>query len=107
MTKKIKPSQVSAQIEHDIGAATDFAADLLEDVNDHNMASALRSVNVGEHDLACDFIRLEKDQEEAGSLTAALSRRRDELLERLKKAEDEWEEEYGGSEDMDEEGDED
>lgn len=85
--KQIKPSDVSVQVDFEIGAATDFAADLLEDVNDHNVAGALRALNAEDYDLACDFIRLERDQAKAGSLTSELSRRREELLERLEEAE--------------------
>lgn len=85
MPKKIKPSQISMQVDWEIGAATEFAADLLEDVNDHNMA-ALRCVNVDQYDIACEFIELERDQNEAGSLTTELRARRDALLHKLREA---------------------
>jgi hypothetical protein len=86
MANKIKPSQISAQVGYDIAAAADFAADLLEDVNDHNMAAALRAVNAGEYDLACEIIQIEKEHLEAGHLTTELRERRDALLDRLRQA---------------------
>lgn len=106
MAKEIKPSEISRQLDYDIGAATDFAAELLEDVNDHNVSGALTALNVEDYDLACDFIKLEKDQAKAGSLTTELSRRRDALLERLEKAQEEYDAEDAEEKD-DDEGDED
>jgi hypothetical protein len=86
VASKIKPSDVGKQIEWDLGAAVDFSADLLEDVNYHNLAAALRAINLGEFDIACDFIRVEKDQAEAGELTPDLQARRTALYERLEEA---------------------
>ncbi len=65
---------------------SDFAADALEDANDHNIAAALRAVNVQQYELACEFITLEKDHQEAGELTPELRDRREALLARLREA---------------------
>lgn len=86
MAKKIKPSDVSVQVDFDIGEATDFAADLLEDVNAHNIAAVLRALNVDEYDLACEFIKIDKEHRAEGHLTTELNQRRNELLDRLRKA---------------------
>lgn len=79
----IKPSDVGKQIKWDIGAAVDFSADLLEDVNDHNLAAALRAVNEEAYDLACEFIQIEKEHMAAGHLTAELMAKRNALYDRL------------------------
>lgn len=91
MPKKlgISPSEVATMLKWDIGDITDFCADTLEDANDHNIAAALRALNVEEYDLAKDFIDLEKAQAAAGELTPELNERRTELLEKLSEAEDE------------------
>ena len=86
MAKKIKPQDVATQFGHDATEIADFCADVLEDANDHNIAAALRAVNVQQYELACDFITLEKDHQAAGELTPELNARRQELLERLRKA---------------------
>ncbi len=86
MAKKIKPQQVALQLNHEPPAITEFAADMMEDANDHNLAAALRSINAMEYDLACEFIQLEKAQEEAGELTSELRDRRYALLDRLSEA---------------------
>ena len=83
---KIKPEAVAAQLKWDIGEATEFCADLLEDSNDHNIAAALRALNAEEYEIAKDFITLEQDQAKAGELTPELNERRTELLERLEEA---------------------
>lgn len=84
--KGITPSDVASQENHDIGELTDFCADILEDANDHNIASALRALNAEEYELACEFINLEKDQAAVGELTPELNERRNELLDRLRDA---------------------
>jgi hypothetical protein len=84
MARKIKPQEVAAQCDWDLAALNDFCADILEDANDHNIAAALRALANGDHDLAIDFIKLEKEHEKAGELTPALSNRRDELYDRLR-----------------------
>lgn len=84
MAKKIKPQEVAAQFKWELADLNDFCADVLEDANDHNVAAALRALAKGDHDLAIDFIKLEKDHEKAGELTPALSHRRDELYDRLR-----------------------
>ena len=86
MAKKIKPQDVSTQLHHDAVEITEFCADALEDANDHNVAAALRAVNVQRYDLACEFITLEKDHQEAGELTPELNDRRQALLARLREA---------------------
>lgn len=86
MAKKIKPQDVAKQLDWDGAAIADFAADALEDANDHNLAAALRAVNAMEYDLACEFIQLEKDQQAAGELTTELRDRRYALLDRLKES---------------------
>jgi len=85
MLMKIKPTAVATQEKWDIGKLTDFAADMLEDANDHNVSAALRSLNCGDYDLAHAFITLEEDQEIAGELTPELLDRRNGLLDRLRK----------------------
>jgi hypothetical protein len=84
---KIKPSDVSSQVDYDIGEAVDFCAQLLEDVNEHNGAYALAALNAGAYDLACEFIKLAEEQDEAGELTKELRSKREMLLEKLEKAE--------------------
>jgi hypothetical protein len=79
----ITPSQVGKQIKWDIGLATEFAADLLEDVNDHNLAAALRAVSEEEYDIACEFLQIEKEQRAAGHLTTELRAKRNALYDRL------------------------
>ena len=86
MAGKIKPKQVAAQFKWDSVEIADFCADALEDANDHNVAGALWALNVQEYDLACEFLHLEKDQNEAGELTPELSDRRAALMERLREA---------------------
>ncbi len=86
MPKKIRPQDVAAQLEWDLGDIADFCSDVMEDANDHNMAAALRAVNAGDHDLACEFIQLEKEHSEAGHFTKELQDRRNELLDRLQQA---------------------
>lgn len=83
MSKQIKPSDVSAQVDFEIGDAIAFCADLLEDVNAHNVSYVLAAINAGEYDLACEFIKLEQAQDEAGELTKELRQTRDELIEKL------------------------
>jgi hypothetical protein len=87
MTKKIKPSDVAAQLKWDIGAITDFCANVLEDVNDHNISLALRALNAEDYELAKEFIDLESAHAEAGELTPELNERRQELMEKLEVAE--------------------
>jgi hypothetical protein len=86
VAKKIKPQEVATQFSHDATEIADFCADALEDANDHNLAAALRAVNVQQYDLACEFITLEKDHQEAGELTPELRDRREALLARLREA---------------------
>ena len=86
MAKKIKPEDVASQFNWDSTDISEFCADVMEDANDHNLAAALRAVNFQQYDLACEFIKLEKDQQEAGELTAELRDRRYALLDRLREA---------------------
>jgi len=62
MPKKegITPSAVATMLKWDIGDITDFCAAALEEANDHNIAGALRALNVQEYGLASDFIALEE-----------------------------------------------
>lgn len=83
MPKKISPSDISSQVDYDIGEAIDFCGQILEDVNAHNVSYVLDAINRGAYDLAKEFVELEKDQEEAGELTKDLKERRDTLLEKL------------------------
>ena len=84
MAKKISPRDVATQMKWDLADIADFCADALEDANDHNLAAALRAINLEDYDLAIDFIKLEKEQARAGELTPHLSARRDELYDRLR-----------------------
>lgn len=86
MAKKIKPQDVAKQFDWDSTDIAEFAADMMEDANDHNLAAALRAVNFQQYDLACEFIQLEKDHQEAGELTTELRDRRHALLDRLREA---------------------
>lgn len=83
MDKKIEPSQVSTQLKWNINKAIEFAGDLLEDVNSHNIAGALRAIDAELYDLACEFIQIEKEHRAAGHLTPELQNRRNALYERL------------------------
>lgn len=85
MSKKIEPSDVSKQFKWDIGDVMNFCADALEDVNEHNMSAVLRCVYYGAYDIAIEYLKLNKDQDEAGELTRELSDRRRELSEKLEK----------------------
>lgn len=85
--KALTPSQVSFQVDYDIGAAIDFCSEVLEDVNAHNVSYVLDALNAGAYDLACEFIKLAEEQDEAGELTKDLSDKRQELLAKLEKAE--------------------
>lgn len=84
MSKKITPQDVAKQLHWEIDQIADFSAEMFEDANDHNLAAALRAMNVMGFDLACEFIHLEKDHIEAGHLTEELRKRRDQLMDRLK-----------------------
>jgi hypothetical protein len=86
-SKDITPSQVAMQLDWDIGAITDFCANVLEDANDHNVSLALRALNAEDYELAKEFIDLEAAHAEAGELTTELSQKRDELMGRLEEAE--------------------
>jgi hypothetical protein len=83
VANKIKPSDVGKQIKWDLGEAVDFSADLLEDVNHHNLAAALRALNEEEYDIACEFIQIEKEHRAAGHLTTELMNKRNALYDRL------------------------
>ena len=83
MPRKIKPSEISAQVDFNIDGAIDFCADVLEDVNAHNISYVLDAIGRGAYDIAKELIDLEKDQEEAGELTKDLRERREEILVRL------------------------
>lgn len=92
--KTVTPDQVSFQVDYDIGAAIEFCADVLEDVNAHNVSYVLAAINAGAYDLAKEFIELEKDQEEAGEFTKDLRERREALLDKLDSFDAEAEEEH-------------
>lgn len=83
MPKNIKPSDVSSMVDFDIGEAVDFCAEVLEDVNAHNISYILDAINRGAYDIAKELIDLERDQEDAGELTKELRERREEILGRL------------------------
>jgi|SoiMethySBSTD1v2_1073268.scaffolds.fasta_scaffold6329913_2 hypothetical protein len=83
---KTKPSQIAKQLDYDINAAVDFAANLLEEVNNHNLAAVLGAVSVEQYDLACEFIKIEQAHREAGHLTTELYARRNELYKLLEQA---------------------
>lgn len=68
----IKPSKVAEQINYETVTATDFAADLLEEVNEHNISAALRALLLGNYQLACDFIMLQRELDMAGGMTPKL-----------------------------------
>jgi len=89
---KIKPQDVASQLKWDIGAITDFCADVLEDANDHNISLALRALNAEDYELAKEFIDLEAAHAEAGELTPELSEKRNELMQKLEEAEGEVDE---------------
>lgn len=92
--KTLTPSQVSFQVDYDIGAAIDFCSEVLEDVNAHNVSYVLDAINAGAYDIAKELIDLERDQEEAGELTKDLLERREVLLDRLDKFDPEDDEEH-------------
>lgn len=101
MGKETSPEDVAKQVENDIGDARDFCSALLQEVNDHAVSLSLAAANVGDFDLACEFMVLAKDIDEAGELTPDLRAKQDELSERLDQAEEELE-----NESEDDEGDE-
>lgn len=85
--QKIEPTDVAAQLQWDIGEATEFCANVLEEVNDHNISLALRALNAEAYDLAKEFIDLEEEHAEAGELTSELRDKRNELMDKLEEAE--------------------
>lgn len=80
---RITPSKVTSQYKWSIDHARAFAADMLEDVNDHALALAIWSVMAGDSQLACDFIQHGRRIEEARGLTPELSKEDRILLERF------------------------
>lgn len=84
MARKPSVSKISMALDYDPGKVLDFAGDILEDVNDHNLAFAMWSLANGDYALAKDFIQLEEDQEAKGEgLTQEISDRRDQLMLRF------------------------
>jgi hypothetical protein len=77
---KITPQDVAAQLEWDISKVTLFCADALEDANDHNVSAALRVLDAGHYDLACEFLKLEMAHQDAGEMTDELRARHQELV---------------------------
>ena len=88
----IEPQDVATQLQWDIGAITDFCANVLEEANDHNISLALRALNAEDYDLAKEFIDLEAEHAAAGELTPELDEKRKELMEKLDEAEGEVDE---------------
>ena len=83
----IEPQDVATQLQWDVGAITDFCANVLEEANDHNISLALRALNAEDYELAKEFIDLEAAHAEAGELTPELDEKRKELMEKLDEAE--------------------
>ena len=79
------PVKIARQID-DIYAIRGFCGDMLEDVNDHWIAHAIWSMNLGDVDLACAFLRLSHERDQAGSLTTELHQRANELVTRYSEA---------------------
>lgn len=84
MAVPIEPSLISKQLKYDIVEAREFSGDLLEDVNDHRTAHALWSMNLGDVDLACEFLKLEAEIEEGGWVTNEHLKKDKELLDRFR-----------------------
>lgn len=81
-----QPLAISKMLGYDLYKARDFCGLVLEDVNDHWVAHTLWSLNMGDVDLACDFIRFEGELSKRGELTRDLRNRRDNLLDRFDEA---------------------
>lgn len=84
--KQITPSQVAMQFDWDINQGRVFAADLLEDMNDHTLAAVLRALDLEQYDIAKEFIDIAKQQREEGGLSPELYQRRNALYEKLRQA---------------------
>lgn len=93
-------SEVSLAIDYDIGAAREYAGDLLEDVNDQWAAHALWSMNLEDVELACEFLHLEASVMESGELTPELREKSNELLDRFKEAQERADEEEEGEDEV-------
>lgn len=78
----LRPSSIAMALDYDFGAIRDFAGEMLEAANDHDVALALWSINYGDPELACDFIKASAERDKAGYLTTELMDRRAELLKR-------------------------
>jgi hypothetical protein len=82
--KQITPSQVAMQFDWDINQGMAFAADLLEDMNAHNLAAVLRALDLEQYDIAKEFIDIEKEHRAEGGLSPELMARREALYNRLR-----------------------
>jgi hypothetical protein len=80
----IKPSNVAAQYKWDLGYITEFAAQMFEDANDHEMAYALWALAAGDVGLACEFLKLSAAVDKAGELTPELREKMNRLMDRSK-----------------------
>lgn len=87
--KPPKASAITMAFDYSIGDIRDFLGDVLEDANDHLVAHALWSLNAGDADLACKFIRLANEIEEVGELTPELRKKENELLDEFQKLQEE------------------
>lgn len=96
-----KAGDITKAFDYEVDLIRDFVAEVLEDANDHGTALAIWSHNMGDVDLACDFLRLSSDVEEAGELTDPLRDRQATLLARFR----ELKREQGDNPDDEDEGD--
>ena len=74
-------AKVTKALDYSYDQAREFCGELLEDVNDHSLAFAMRSLAMDEFHLARAFIDLEEAVQQAGELTPELKVKRDELLD--------------------------
>jgi hypothetical protein len=74
---------IARQADYDIAFIRDFVARIFEEVNDRQLAGAIMAAAEGDMDLACDFLRLDKEIESAGELSPALRPESDRLWIRL------------------------
>lgn len=84
MARKTRPSTVASQLDYDWEPIMQWSADLMEDANFHGISGALEALAYEDHDTAIEFLQLDKEHHEEGSLTRELMDRRLDLYDKLR-----------------------
>lgn len=77
--------EIASAEEYGIAEIRDLAAELFEEINDHQLAGAMWAMSWGDYGLAKDFIDLEAKVTKARELTPELRKVADRLWDRLNK----------------------